>query len=230
MDSDIQTVMEIIFNLFYLTFIWIVVVLMTIKIGKIVPEERSIVQRFLLAFFLLALGDTGHVGFRILAYISGGLETNSTLVGLGALSTSITITFFYMILLDIWRIQFPKDKDLFYYGLMLIGFTRFIIMIFPQNEWGNLIAPYDWALIRNVPLTIIGLATAFLMLRDGFKYHDPRYKNFGYCIVISFAFYIPVILSVQTFPLIGMLMIPKTMAYMVLAFLAYKFYYQTEIR
>ena len=154
---------------------------------------------------------------------------NSSLVGLGALSTSITITFFYMILLDIWRIRFNKDKDLLYYGLMLIVFIRLIIMIFPQNEWGNLVAPYDWALIRNIPLTIIGVTIAFLMVRDGSKNHDPRYKNIGYCIVISFAFYIPVILLVQTFPLIGMLMIPKTMAYMVIAFLAYKYYYKTEI-
>jgi hypothetical protein len=226
MDSDIQTLMEIIFNLLYLTFIWIIVALMTRKIGKIETEERSIPQRLRLAFFLLALGDSGHVGFRILAYISGGLEANSSLVGLGALSTSITITFFYLILFDVWRIRFTKDKDLVYYGLILVGVVRLTIMVFPQNEWGNLVAPYEWALIRNVPLTIIGVATAILMIRDGFKNQDSRYKNFGYCIVFSFLFYIPVILFVQTFPLIGMLMIPKTMAYMVMAFLAYKYYYK----
>jgi hypothetical protein len=229
MDTDAQTLMEIGFNLIYLTFIWIIVAIMTRKIRKIPSEERSIPQRFCLAFFLLALGDTGHVGFRILAYINGGLEANSTLVGLGALSTSITITFFYMIFVDIWRIHFTKDKDLLYYGLMLVGFIRFIIMVFPQNEWGNLVAPYEWALIRNAPLTLIGVAVAFLMLRDGFKSQDSRYKNFGYCIVASYAFYIPVILLVQDFPLIGMLMIPKTMTYMVMAYLAYKYYYNVEI-
>jgi hypothetical protein len=98
-------------------------------------------------------------------------------------------------------------------------------MVFPQNEWGNLVAPYEWALLRNMPLTVIGLAVAYFMLRDGFKTQDSRFKNFGYCIVISYAFYLPVILFVQTFPLIGMLMIPKTIAYMVMAFLVYKYYY-----
>ncbi|MHA1237367.1 MAG: hypothetical protein ACTSQ9_06900 [Candidatus Hodarchaeales archaeon] len=225
MENEIQTMMEISFNLIYLAFIWIIVLLMTMKRGTITSDHKSIPQRFLLALFLLALGDTGHVGFRILAYLNGGLEMNSTFVGLGALSTSITITFFYLIFLDIWRIQFAKEKDLFFYGLIILGIVRLILMAFPQNEWGNLVAPFDWALIRNTPLAIIGIIVAFLMLRDGFKTQDSRYKNFGYCIVVSYIFYIPVILLVQVIPVIGMLMIPKTMAYMVMAYLAYKYYY-----
>jgi hypothetical protein len=92
MADDMQTLMEISFNLIYLAFIWTIVVLMTIKMGKTTLEDKSIPQRFRLALFLLAFGDTGHVGFRVLAYLNGGLEMNSTLVGLGALSTSLTIT------------------------------------------------------------------------------------------------------------------------------------------
>ncbi|MHA2029335.1 MAG: hypothetical protein ACW99Q_08085 [Candidatus Kariarchaeaceae archaeon] len=227
METDIQTIMEISFNLVYLAFIWIIVLLMTIKMEKITTENKSISQRFRLAFFLLALGDTGHVGFRVLAYLNGGLETNSTLVGLGALSTSLTITFFYLIFLDIWCIQFSKEKDFLYYLVMGVGIIRLFLMVFPQNEWGNVVAPYDWAIIRNIPLTIIGIVVAYLILRDGYKNQDNRYKYLGYCIGISFAFYIPVILLVQTIPMIGMLMIPKTMAYMVMAFLAFKYYFQT---
>ncbi len=226
MSDEIQTTMEISFNLIYLAFIWIIVLLMTMKRGIITSDNKSIPQRFLIAFFLLALGDTGHVGFRILAYLNGGLEMNSTFVGLGALSTSITITFFYLIILDIWRIQFSKEKDLLFYGLIVLGIIRLLLMAFPQNEWGNIVAPFEWALIRNTPLTIIGITVAFLMLRDGFKTQDSRYKNLGYCIVVSYMFYIPVILLVQVIPLIGMLMIPKTMAYMVMALLAFKYYYQ----
>jgi hypothetical protein len=44
------------------------------------------------AFALLALGDTGHVGFRVVAYALGGLEAHAGLVGLGALSTAYTVT------------------------------------------------------------------------------------------------------------------------------------------
>ena len=40
-------------------------------------------------------------------------------------------------------------------------------------------------------------------------------------ILLSYAFYIPVILLVQQMPMIGMLMIPKTMAYVGIALIAY---------
>ncbi|MFH1635294.1 MAG: hypothetical protein ABIG63_14980 [Chloroflexota bacterium] len=44
----------------------------------------------------------------------------------------------------------------------------------------------------------------------------------GWMIVASYAFFIPVILFVQEFPKIGMLMIPKTLAYVAIAVIAYK--------
>jgi hypothetical protein len=40
-------------------------------------------------------------------------------------------------------------------------------------------------------------------------------------ILLSYAFYIPVILFVQQAPMVGMLMIPKTMAYVGIALIAY---------
>ena len=137
MANEIQTVMEISFNLVYLAFIWIIVLLMSMKREQVASENKSISQRFRLALFLLALGDTGHVGFRIIAYLNGGLEMNSTLVGLGALSTSLTITFFYLIFLDIWRIQFSKEKDFLYYLVMGVGIIRLFLMVFPQNNIEN---------------------------------------------------------------------------------------------
>jgi hypothetical protein len=46
-------------------------------------------------------------------------------------------------------------------------------------------------------------------------------------ILVSYALYIPVILFVQQVPLIGMLMIPKTMAYVAIGFIAYLNLYRT---
>ena len=44
-------------------------------------------------------------------------------------------------------------------------------------------------------------------------------------IALSFVFYAPVILWVQWVPLLGMLMIPKTCAYLGIAFIAYRALY-----
>ena len=68
---------------------------------------------------------------------------------------------------------------------------------------------------------IQGLGVAYLMLRDARKAHDRPFTWIGIMILISYAFYLPVILFVQELPIIGMLMIPKTMAYVGIALIAY---------
>ena len=49
--------------------------------------DRLVVRRILWAFTLLAFGDSGHVGFCVIAYAMGGLDGNPVLIRLGALST-----------------------------------------------------------------------------------------------------------------------------------------------
>ncbi len=67
--------------------------------GELSGERRRLADLVTLAFALLALGDTGHVGFRVWAYALGGLESQVTvlgraisLVGAGALATAVTVT------------------------------------------------------------------------------------------------------------------------------------------
>jgi hypothetical protein len=48
-------------------------------------------------------------------------------------------------------------------------------------------------------------------------------------ILLSYAMYIPVILFVQQVPIMGMLMIPKTMAYVAIGFIAYYSLYRVPV-
>ena len=96
-----------------------------------------------------------------------------------------------------------------------------MIMLFPANEWNNVVPPQPWSLIRNVPLMIQGLGVAYLMLRDSRRTADRPFTWIGIMILLSYAFYIPVILFVQQWSVVGMLMIPKTMAYVGIALIAY---------
>jgi hypothetical protein len=106
---------EIIFNLMYLLVIWGLVVAMILNRNRVAPENQRAARLVTWAFALLALGDTGHVGFRVLAYALGGLEAHVNiaglslgLVGLGALSTAVTVTIFYMLMLAVWQERFQK--------------------------------------------------------------------------------------------------------------------------
>lgn len=213
--------MEIIFDLLYLITIWILVFLMFRKKGNLRDENRKIGFMFLSAFFLLALGDTGHVGFRVIAFAQGGLEANPLLVGAGALATAITVTFFYMITAEIWRDRISGSRNTFWWILIITGIIRLIIMVFPQNKWSQVVPPYTWSLYRNIPLMIQGLGVGLLILFSGKERKDRFLKNISYMIFLSYLFYIPVILFVQRIPLLGMLMIPKTLAYVAIALMAY---------
>jgi hypothetical protein len=221
MSEQMRVWMEVIFNITYLVVVWTLVILMIVRRNRVDPENRALATRFTWAFALLALGDSGHVGFRVIAYLLGGLEANPVLVGVGAFSTAFTVTIFYMLMVDIWRLRFRKPLGFFGWFLLAAGVVRLIILLFPQNAWGQVIAPYNWSLLRNSLLVIQGVGVTFLILRDAIRAHDRAFTWIGIMIVLSFTFYAPVILWVQWVPLLGMLMIPKTCAYLVVAFIAY---------
>jgi hypothetical protein len=222
MSDELRMWVEITFNISYLVLIWGMVVLMLRHLGRVQPQERPVANRIIWAFALLALGDTGHVGFRVVAYTLGGLAANPVLVGLGSLSTAYTLTIFYMLMLDIWRLRF--HKPLGRTGWMLLGAAviRMVIMAFPQNRWEQVSAPYEWSLLRNAFLVVQGVGVLYLILRDSISAKDRPFQWIGIMIVLSFAFYAPVILWVQWIPILGMLMIPKTCAYLGVCYFAYR--------
>ena len=99
MTEEMRMWLEVSFNILYLIAVWILVVAMIRRQPQVPPGDQPLTKLFIWAFALLALGDTGHVGFRVLAYAQGDLESTISiaaqeigLVGLGALSTSITVT------------------------------------------------------------------------------------------------------------------------------------------
>jgi hypothetical protein len=222
MSESLRTTLEIGFNVLYLMVVWAMVFLMSCRLPIVSSENYPVANRFRWAFLLLALGDTGHVGFRVVAYALGGLEANPLWVGLGALATAITVTFFYVLMLDIWRVRFDQNYGWFEYLLIVSVPVRFIVMALPGNAWGSTVPPVFWGPFRNVFLMILGLGVLYLILRDSLKANDTLFRNVAYCILFSYLFYTPVIFWVRDIPMLGMLMIPKTIMYVAIAFLAYK--------
>ena len=237
MSEEMIIWVEISFNMIYLLVVWGLVIAMQRNRGKVPPQDRRAADLVRWAFALLALGDTGHVGFRVIAYLQGGLETTVTLlgrdiglVGLGALSTAITVTVFYILMLEVWRVRFDQQYGIFEYSLIGFAVLRFLLMIPAFNQWNSVVPPQPWSTIRNIPLGVLGLGTAFLILRDATGRRDRTFIWIGISILVSFACYIPVILFVQQVPMIGMLMIPKTLAYVAVGFLAYRELYGTGVK
>jgi hypothetical protein len=222
MPESARIWVEVVFNITYLVVIWTLVVLMARRLPQVALANQKVAKRLMLAFALLALGDTGHVGFRVVAYALGGLEAHPGLVGLGALSTAYTVTLFYMLMVDIWRLRYNRALGLVGWSLLAAGGLRLVVMLFPQNQWGQIVAPYDWSLLRNSLLVVQGVGVMILILRDAIRAGDAPFKWIGIMIALSYAFYVPVILWSSQAPMLGMLMIPKTCAYVAIAIIGYK--------
>ncbi len=126
MPEELLIWIEIIFNITYLCVIWVLVGVMFWRRNELEPGERRQGNLVIAAFGLLALGDTGHVGFRVWAYALGRLDSSIqllgfrlSLVGAGALMTAITVTLFYVFMLELWRERF--DRKYGWFEAVLIG-------------------------------------------------------------------------------------------------------------
>jgi hypothetical protein len=237
LSEAVRVWMEILFNIAYLIVVWGLVIVMVRRQGAVAPADRRVARLVRWAFALLALGDTGHVGFRVLAYAQNDVETTINLfgsefrmsgMGFGTLSTAITVTIFYVLVLEIWRARFGQKYGWFEYLLLAATGVRFLLMIPAANQWDSPVSPMPWAFYRNLPLVLLGVGVAFLILRDAGRTRDRAFAWIGVMILVSYACYVPVILFVQQVPLVGMLMIPKTVAYVAVGFIAYRDLYRSE--
>lgn len=98
-------------------------------------------------------------------------------------------------------------------AVFLLSALRILLCLFPQNAWTSADAPLSWGILRNIPFALLGLLIIVLFYQSAKKHNDRSFGWMWLTIVLSFGFYIPVVLWADTIPMIGMLMIPKTCAY-----------------
>ncbi len=95
-------------------------------------------------------------------------------------------------------------------------------LLLPQNAWLSANAPLSWGIYRNIPFALLGLLIIVLFYRSARQAKDRAFRNMWLTIVLSFGFYIPVVLWADVVPMIGMLMIPKTCAYVWTVLIGFK--------
>ncbi|HUT83343.1 MAG TPA: hypothetical protein VMX95_01735 [Thermodesulfobacteriota bacterium] len=226
---------EIMFNIGYLIVVWWLVIAMWLRREHVAEQDRRTADLIMWAFAFLGFGDIGHVGFRVVAYTMGGLDATVNVFGtqlllapMGSLATAITFTIFYMALVMMWSARYNKPYGWFGYLLLALGVIRLLIMTHPANGWNSLQIAQPWSIYRNLFLMLMQLGVAFLILRDAIAAHDRTFIWIGAMILVSFVCYAPVIFLQQRVPQIGTLMIPKTIAYLVIAFLGFFEFYKVR--
>lgn len=199
--------LEVVFDIFYLIF-GIKAILMFMQFYK----ESNLMQMVGLMTAILIFGDAFHLVPRILVILSKNEVKFRSALGIGKQITSITMTIFYIFLWKISNSLYMEKIDYkFDMIIYILAFIRIIICLMPQNKWIERYPPVEWGVYRNIPFFIMGLLVAirFFIYKEVF----PSMLYMYLAILLSFAFYLPVVLFSNKNPKIGMFMLPKTCMY-----------------
>lgn len=204
-----QAIMETLFDVVYLTLV------ITIGLRMIRGSQGNGQFRlFGIMVVVLGAGDAFHLIPRAVALCTTGLEHYTAALGMGKWITSITMTIFYVLLYYVWRQRYHiTGKRGLTAAVYVLAGLRILLCMMPQNQWLSADAPLSWGIYRNIPFALLGMVIIVLFYRSAREQGDRAFGWMWLTIVLSFGFYIPVVLWADTIPMIGMLMIPKTCAY-----------------
>lgn len=204
-----QAIFETLFDIVYLATV--------ISLGVVMIRRSAGRRQFLLYGAMavtLGCGDAFHLIPRAVALCTTGLQHYTAALGIGKLVTSITMTAFYVLLYYVWRCRYAVEgKKELTAAVWLLAIARVALCLMPQNAWTSTKAPLAWGIWRNIPFTVLGALIVVLFYRSAKEKQDKAFRWLWLTVVLSFACYIPVVLFADAVPAVGMLMIPKTCAY-----------------
>ena len=204
-----RAIFETLFDIFYL--------LTVLSVGiRMIRNSKGSAQFQLFGWMAVVLGagDSFHLVPRALALCTTGLDSYAFQLGLGKWITSVTMTVFYVLLYYVWRQRYHiQGQKAVTWAVYALSATRVILCMMPQNQWLTNHSPLSWGIYRNIPFALLGLLVIVLFYRSAKENHDTAFHWMWLTIVLSFGFYIPVVLWGDVIPVIGLLMIPKTCAY-----------------
>lgn len=212
-----QAIFETLFDIVYLTAVIVLGITMI---------RRSAGRRQFLLYGAMAVtlgcGDAFHLIPRAVALCTTGLQNYTAALGIGKLITSITMTAFYVLLYYVWRSRYEVSgrKELTI-TVWLLAAARVVLCLMPQNAWASADAPLSWGIWRNIPFAFLGALIVVLFYRSAKEKQDRAFRFLWLTVVLSFACYIPVVLFADTVPAAGMLMIPKTCAYVFMVLIGF---------
>ena len=165
------------------------------------------------ATLVLGCGDAFHLVPRVLNYfVEGDFQAA---LGIGKLVTSITMTVFYVLLYFIWLGWYrEKENKSMTTAVWALAAVRAALCLFPQNGWLQNSSDPLWGIIRNVPFVILGGVICWLYFQK--RGEEGTFRFFWVYILLSFLFYIPVAVAAGLVPMLGMLMLPKTICYILM--------------
>ena len=217
-----QAIAETVFDVLYLSFALLAGLTMLVR------GREPLVKKAGAMAALLGAGDAFHLVPRAYSLWTTGLEANAAALGVGKFITSITMTVFYLLLYYVWRdryhVQGRRGLTAAMWGLSLL---RAALCLLPQNQWLVYRQPLFYGILRNIPFAVMGVLIIVIFAQEAKKAGDRVFRFMPLAVGLSFGFYLPVVLFSGTAPMVGMLMIPKTLAYVWVVLMCWRLYRQS---
>ncbi len=191
----------------------------------LLKRNKNGLKLFGLALILLGFGDAFHLVPRAIGLFTDTLDYPSSnlamWLGIGKFMTSITMTIFYLLYyFFIYKRTNEKRSTSLDITIILLSIIRIGLCFLPQNEWLTNESNVTMGIIRNIPFVVIGVIS--IMLSNIYLGNTKPFRGIWILITLSFLFYLPVVLFASIYSFIGMMMLPKTICYMLIALLALK--------
>lgn len=207
-----QKIMEPIFEIGYLLFAMVAGIFFLISYYK---RKDGKILLLALMTLLLGIGDAFHLIPRMVGLLSDGLENHTFSLGLGKLITSITMTVFYLLFYFFFVIKYDKkDTKVFTIILLALALIRVALLALPQNGWFEKDPSYLFAILRNIPFCLMG--GLFVVLSCLWTKEDRFFKWTYLLVFFSFVFYMMTVLLASKHTWAGMMMLPKTVCYILI--------------
>lgn len=161
---------------------------------------------------ILAGGDSFHLLPRMKLIRTGDETSLRAALGRGKQVTSITMTIFYVLMWHLSLILFPGEVTVWTVVIYALAVIRIILCFFPQNRWTDRYPPTSWGILRNLPFFLTGLTEVVRFFC--YRSEAGGLSLMWAAILLSFICYLPVVLWSNRNPKVGMLMLPKTCAYL----------------
>lgn len=195
---------ELIFDIVYLISGLCISIIILIKSSSLLYTLAGIMGLILIS------GDSFHLIPRIAAILTG-IE-NIKRLGIGKFVTSITMTVFYVLLYYIGVIAYSLEpKSILTVVIWILAIIRIFFCFLPQNKWTEKNASNTWNILRNIPFTLMGILIANVFFQNRFAI--PSLQFLWIAILLSFLFYLPVVIWGNKKPMLGALMLPKSCVY-----------------
>ena len=159
------------------------------------------------ATLLLGSGDAFHLVPRVLKnFIQYDFTAE---LGIGKLVTSVTMTIFYILMFYIYKNKFKvENTKKIELSIWILAIIRIILCMLPQNNWITNDSSVIIGIIRNIPFTIMGLIIIVIYYKKRAEYKE--FKHVWVNVLLSFVFYLIVVLGTEAVQALGVFMIPKT--------------------